>query len=155
MDADLMFVWSEAGVGLGVQYALGVANYTSLRKFVGMEDDRASFRRAVATDFRLDVNQEPPQGPANRQELAALVSAWAVGQEMINKEVQIRAESRAHLLTRPISSREDRDEEGSRVYHGQDSQPRDPFTGLPLDEDRRNGIERSSGGITGRGDECG
>ncbi len=44
VDADLMFVWSEAGVGLGVQYHIGMANYTSLRKFVGIEDSRYSFR---------------------------------------------------------------------------------------------------------------
>lgn len=106
VDADLMFIWAESGMNLQTQHDLAVALYRTVRKFAGIEDDRVKVRAAMAADLGLDVNAIAPQGALNRQELAAIVSAWEMATETISKELQIRAESRAHHLTRPISSQE-------------------------------------------------
>ena len=106
MDADLMFIFAEAGVVLQSQFEHATARYNSVRKFSGIDDTRIAVRVALAADLTLDVNAAPPAGALARQELAALVSSWEVAQEQIKKEIDIRAEARALQLTRPISSQE-------------------------------------------------
>ena len=104
LDADLTYVWSQSEVPLKVQYDLGQNFFNTLRKFGSLEDDRAKVRQAVSTDLGLDPTAQPPAGPQARVALAAVVSAWEIAREQIQREVQLRAESKALNLQRPISS---------------------------------------------------
>ena len=89
VDADLIFVWDEAGVPLSVQYGVG-QNYRSVRKFSALGDSRAEVRAAFVADFALD----PAANPAVRPTLASLVTAWQVASEVVDKEIQARAEAK-------------------------------------------------------------
>ena len=63
--------------------------YGSLRKFRALGDTRAEIRQACLQDFAI-----PQDNPADRAETAAVVSAWEVAQEFIQKETEIRAEAK-------------------------------------------------------------
>eukprot|EP00435_Cladocopium_sp_Y103_P002353 s4728_g1.t1 len=89
MDSDLQFVLGDCGVSLTGQVAIA-RRYGSMRKFRAVGDTRADVRRACLTDFTI-----PQDTPDGRAEAAAVVSAWEVAQEFINKETEIRAESKA------------------------------------------------------------
>lgn len=104
LDVDLTYIWSQSNVPLTLQYQLGQASFDTLRKFSSLEDDRAKVRAAVALDFGLDTNAAPPAGPAARVTLAAIVSAWEVAREQLTREVQLRAESKALNLRRPVGA---------------------------------------------------
>ena len=68
VDADLVFIWDEAGVSLQNQYIVA-QNYRSVRKFAAMGDSRADVRAALQADIPID----PAAGAAQRAELACLV----------------------------------------------------------------------------------
>ena len=70
MDADMQFVVSEAGVHLDHQVSIA-RYYGSLRKFGALADDRAGIRTACLQDFAI-----PQDTPANRSQVAAIVTAW-------------------------------------------------------------------------------
>ena len=88
MDSDLQFVLSDNGVSLAGQVAVA-RRYGSLRKFRALGDTRAEIRQACLQDFAI-----PQDNPADRAETAAVVSAWEVAQEFIQKETEIRAEAK-------------------------------------------------------------
>ncbi len=98
VDADLIFVWDEAGVPLTVQHELG-QNYRSVRKFAALGDTRAEVRAAFQADLTLD----PAANPAVRPTLASLVTAWQVASEVTDKEIQARAEAKNLGVPRQVT----------------------------------------------------
>lgn len=89
LDSDLPFVLGDSGVALEGQVAIA-RRYGSLRKFRAIGDTRAEVRTSCFQDFAI-----PNDTPESRAQIAAVVSAWEVAQEYINKETKIRAESKA------------------------------------------------------------
>ncbi len=98
VDADLVFVWDEAGVSLNHQYILG-QNYRTNRKFAAIGDTRADARAA----FQADIPLDPAAGAVQRAELACLVTAWQVSSEMNEKEIQSRVEARNMGIPRQVT----------------------------------------------------
>ena len=98
VDADLVFIWDEAGVSLQNQYIVA-QNYRSVRKFAAIGDSRADVRTA----FQADVPIDPAAGAAQRAELACLVTSWQVASEMTEKEIQSRAEARNLGIPRQVT----------------------------------------------------
>lgn len=105
-DADLLWVWQQNEVPLDVQWELVTLGYGTIRKFSGVEDSRASVRAAFAADLKLDVAAVAPAGPAARIALASLVAAWESSRDQIQRETQLRAESKALNIQRPIGIQE-------------------------------------------------
>lgn len=98
VDADLVFVWDEAGVSLQNQYVVA-QNYKTIRKFAAIGDTRAEARAA----FQADIPIDPAAGAAQRAELACLLTAWQVASEMTDKEIQSRAEARNLHIPRQVT----------------------------------------------------
>ena len=84
----MQFVVSEAGVHLDHQVSIA-RYYGSLRKFGALADDRAGIRTARLQDFAI-----PQDTPANRSQVAAIVTAWETAIELVAKETEIRAEAK-------------------------------------------------------------
>ena len=105
-QSDLMFIWTEAEVDLPLQYAMAVAGFCTLRKYVGLEDSKPLVRAALVADFGLNVAAGPPAGARARLQLAAGVSAWDIACQQQAREVQIRSEAKALNITRPIGVQE-------------------------------------------------
>ena len=70
LDADLQYIFQEAGMDEEIQYNIG-QHYTSVRRFSALADDRAGVRTALASDFALQSDSA-----AGRARVAAVVSAW-------------------------------------------------------------------------------
>ena len=102
VESDLSFLWSESDVILDLQYRLGHSGFTTLRKFVGLEDSKPLVRAALIADFALD--QAAAAG--NRLILASTVSAWEIATQLLAKETQIRAEAKASNMPRPLTNQE-------------------------------------------------
>lgn len=102
-DADLTFLWAEAEVPLDLQYALAKAGYRNLQKFTGIADDRSGVREALKQDFEVDP---AVGGPAARVSAAAVIAAWESAKEFRSKEVQLRAEAKSLMVTRPATVQE-------------------------------------------------
>lgn len=98
VDADLIFVLDEAGVPLAVQYNL-CQNYRSVRKFAALGDTRVEVRAA----FQADLGLDPATNPAARPTLASLVTAWQVASEVVDKEIQARAEAKNLGVPRQVT----------------------------------------------------
>ena len=94
VDADLIFVWDEAGVPLSVQYEVG-QNYRSVRKFSALGNSRVEVRAAFVAGLALD----PRTNPA----LVSLVTAWQVASEVVDKEIQARAEAKNLGVPRQVT----------------------------------------------------
>ena len=101
-EADLLWVWQQNEVPLDTQWSLVTLGYCTMRKFAGVEDSRASVRAAFAVDLLLDVAAAAPAGPQARIALASLVAAWESARDQVQRETQLRAESKALNIQRPI-----------------------------------------------------
>ena len=69
VDADLQYIFQEAGMDEEIQYNIG-QHYTSVRKFSAVADDRAGLRQALQNDFTLRSDNA-----AGRARVASVVSA--------------------------------------------------------------------------------
>ena len=101
-EADLLWVWQQNEIDLETQYKLAVLGYVTVRKFSGIDDTRQAVRAAMQTDLQIDPTAAAPLGPKNRVTLASIVSAWETSREQITREVQVRAESKALNIQRPL-----------------------------------------------------
>lgn len=101
VSSDLQFVWSDNDVSLQNQYNLA-QHYKSLKVFATISDSKADLRAALRADFQLDVSTSP----AVRAEVARIISAWEMSQELSQKEQQLRAESKVLGLPRTVQQSE-------------------------------------------------
>ena len=104
VEADLLWIWQQNEVPIKVQHQLATLGYITVRKFSGIDDSRQAVRTAMQTDLKLNPAADPPDGPQNRVALAAIVSAWETSREQITREVQVRAESKALNIQRPVGT---------------------------------------------------
>ena len=106
MDPDLLFQLNEFEIPLLTQYNIRQANYNNVRQFTGIEDSRAAVRTVFQTDFALDPTLPGAAGIQARRTIAALVGVWEILKDQTAKESQIRAESRAMNIQRPLGNSE-------------------------------------------------
>ena len=96
IDADLQFIFQEAGIGERIQYDLG-QHYATVRRFSALADDRAGVRNALAADFNLRADNA-----AGRAAIAAVVSAWDAARYSHEEEIKIRQEVKGLGTPRPL-----------------------------------------------------
>ena len=101
VSSDLQFVWSDNDISLNNQYRLA-QHYKTMKVFGTMADSKADLRTALNSDFGLDVNTSA----AVRAEVARIVSAWELSQELSQKEQQLRAESKVLGMPRTVQQSE-------------------------------------------------
>ena len=89
-------------MGLEDQYELVLLGYSTVSKFARMEDTRPEVRKALATDLKLEVLADPPAGPAARVRLASLVAAWDAARNQVQRQDELKAESKALNIRRPL-----------------------------------------------------
>ena len=102
-DADLTFIFEEAGIDLDLQVAMVQAGYTSVQRFTGIADTRAEVRAALREDFRVDP---ATNGAPDRAKAAAVIAAWESAGEYRKKDVQLRAEAHSLNVSRPATIQE-------------------------------------------------
>lgn len=105
-EADVMYIWTEAGVSLVMQYRLALGSYNTLRRFVAIEDTKPRVRASVTADYGINPAAVGAAGIAARLALASIVSAWDISKQQMDKEVELRSEAKALRLNRPISHSE-------------------------------------------------
>eukprot|EP00434_Breviolum_minutum_P010462 symbB.v1.2.009227.t1/scaffold582.1/size184522/13 len=96
VDADLQFIFQEAGMSEQVQYDIG-QHYKTVRRFSALADTRADLRTALAADFTLRADNA-----AGRAEVAAVVAAWESSRQSYEEEIKLRQEAKGLGLTRPL-----------------------------------------------------
>ena len=96
VDADLQFIFQEAGMSEQVQYDIG-QHYKTVRRFSALADTRADLRAALAADFTLRADNA-----AGRAEVAAVVAAWESSRQSYEEEIKLRQEAKGLGLTRPL-----------------------------------------------------
>ena len=101
-DSDLLFTMTDCGVPLSAQWRLIRTGYTTLRKFSGIEDTRATVRASLVLDLGLDPLAVGDPGREARMTLATLVTAWESAKDRLGKETQIRTEAKALGVTRQV-----------------------------------------------------
>lgn len=102
VEADLTFLWAESEMDLDLQYRLGRAGFSTMKKFVGIDDDKPAVRAALIADFNLAIAADA----GNRLKLAATVSAWETAVQLLARESTIRAEAKASRMPRPLTNQE-------------------------------------------------
>ena len=96
VDADLQYIWQEAGMGEQAQYDIG-QHYRSLKRFSSIADDRAGLRQALQDDFAMRPDSAP-----NRAAIASVVSAWESAKYAHAEEIKLRQEAKALGAPRPL-----------------------------------------------------
>jgi hypothetical protein len=82
-ESDMAFLFSEGGLALDVQYRIVHAGYKSVRRFVGLEDSRQTFRQAAVATFALD----PAASAEQRLQMSILLSVYDIAKEQLAREV--------------------------------------------------------------------
>ncbi len=96
VDADLQFIFQEAGMSEQAQYDIG-QHYRTVRRFSALADTRTDLRAALATDFTLRADNA-----AGRAEVAAALAAWESARQAHEEEIKLRQESKSLGLSRPL-----------------------------------------------------
>ncbi|CAE7853809.1 unnamed protein product, partial [Symbiodinium necroappetens] len=86
VSSDLVHIFQECGVPLGLQYRLTL-NFQSVKRFSTYADSRADVRTALKDDHTLEATDQ-----ATRAAVASVVSAWETAKEYASKESELRAE---------------------------------------------------------------
>ena len=101
-SSELLFALSECGVPLKWQHELVVnCGYNCLRLVAGIEETREKVRAAFIDELKVT-----DAIPNHRLILASLVSSWEVSREQMHREIQLRAETKALAIRRPVGSTE-------------------------------------------------
>ncbi|CAE7730942.1 unnamed protein product, partial [Symbiodinium necroappetens] len=100
VSSDLVHIFQECGVPLGLQYRLTL-NFQSVKRFSTYADSRADVRTALKDDHTLEATDQ-----ATRAAVASVVSAWETAKEYASKESELRAEARMLGVSRPVSQTE-------------------------------------------------
>ena len=100
VSSDLVHIFQECGMPLGLQYRLG-QNFKSVKRFSTYADTRGEVRTALKDDHQLEATDQ-----ASRAVVAAVVSAWETSREVASKETELRAEARVLGVSRPVTQTE-------------------------------------------------
>ncbi len=96
MDADIQYIFQEAGIDEALQYNIG-QHYRTIRRFSAIADDRQGVRTALEADFMVR-----PDAAANRARIAAVVSAWDTAKHYHEEDIKIRQEAKGMGIPRPL-----------------------------------------------------
>ena len=102
VEPALAFVLDDVGVSADVQAVIYHKGFTTLRRFVGLEDAKSEVRAVLAEQFGL-VSSE---GLEQRVHVADVLAAWESAKEQLGRENEIRAEQRASRVSRPVANTE-------------------------------------------------
>ncbi|CAE7858370.1 unnamed protein product, partial [Symbiodinium necroappetens] len=100
VSSDLVHIFQECGVPLGLQYKL-TQNFQSVKRFSTYADSRADVRAALRDDHSLEATSQ-----VTRAAVASVVSAWETSKEYAHKESELRAEARMLGVHRPVTQTE-------------------------------------------------
>lgn len=98
-EADLVFLWEDAGLGIDHQHALTTAGYGTMRRFVGLGETKAAVRAALVAELGID-----PVTAEGRLALSILVGVWGSAGKTHDKEETLRAEAKVMGITKPVTS---------------------------------------------------
>ena len=96
VDADLQYIFQEAGLDEETQYNIG-QRYKTVRRFNAIADDRTGLRTALQADFNLRSDTA-----AGRARVASAVSAWDSARVAHEEEIKLRQESKNLGTPRPL-----------------------------------------------------
>ena len=100
LTSDLLHIFQECGVPLGLQYRLG-QHFKNVKHFGACADDRAQVRQALKDDHSLE-----PTDQGKRAAVSAVISAWESCREYNSKENELKTEARVLGATRPVTQME-------------------------------------------------
>eukprot|EP00439_Symbiodinium_sp_Y106_P005490 s11152_g1.t1 len=100
VSSDLVHIFQECGVPLGLQYRLAL-NFKNVKRFSTYADTRGDVRTAFKDDQALEATNQ-----ATRAAVASVVSAWETSKDYASKESELRAEARMLGVSRPVTQTE-------------------------------------------------
>ena len=100
VSSDLVHIFQECGVPLGLQYRLAL-NFKNVKRFSTYADTRGDVRTALKDDHSLEATNQ-----ATRAAVASVVSAWETSKDYASKESELRAEARMLGVNRPVTQTE-------------------------------------------------
>ena len=100
VSSDLVHIFQECGVPLGLQYKL-TQHFQNVKRFSTYADSRAEVRTALKDDHELEATNQ-----VTRAAVASVVSAWETSKEFAHKESELRAEARMLGVHRPVTQTE-------------------------------------------------
>ena len=100
VSSDLVHIFQECGVPLGLQYRLAL-NFKNVKRFSTYADTRGDVRTALKDDHALEATNQ-----ATRAAVASVVSAWETSKDYASKESELRAEARMLGVSRPVTQTE-------------------------------------------------
>eukprot|EP00439_Symbiodinium_sp_Y106_P016389 s9178_g2.t1 len=100
VSSDLVHIFQECGVPLGLQYRLA-QNFKNVKRFSTYADTRVDVRTALKDDHALEATNQ-----ASRAAVASVVSAWETSKDYASKESELRAEARMLGVSRPVTQTE-------------------------------------------------
>ncbi|CAE8596004.1 unnamed protein product, partial [Polarella glacialis] len=98
-EAERVFLWEDASLGIDRQHALSLAGYGTVRRFVGLGETKAAARAALVAELGLD-----PATAEGRLALSVLVGIWGAAGKTDEKEESLRAEAKVMGVARPVTS---------------------------------------------------
>ena len=98
-EAELTFIFAEAGLATNLQYQLVEQGFKTVRRFAAIEDTTPEARKA----FQGLLGIDPTEGAPQRLQIAVLIDAWSVATASAKKQIEVRAEAKALDQRRPIS----------------------------------------------------
>ena len=101
-DAELTFIFSEAGLSIETQFKITEAGFTTMRRFANLEDSRSAIRDCIKDTFGIDQTTNA----AARLQVAMIVDAWEVARETTTRDIKMRAEAKVTNQSRPINKQE-------------------------------------------------
>ena len=101
VSSDLLYAWSDSGVSLTTQHALG-QRYKTLRVFTSIADSKTDLRETLKTDYRMDSAAGAPV----RAEVAKVLASWEMARELSTKEIELKAESKVLGMPRILQHSE-------------------------------------------------
>ena len=100
LTSDLLHIFQECGVPLGLQYRLG-QHFKNVKRFSAYADDRSQVRQALKDDHALE-----PTDQGKRAAVSSVISAWESCREYSSKENELKTEARVLGTTRPVTQTE-------------------------------------------------
>jgi hypothetical protein len=100
--ANLRYIMDDVGVRLPVQEVLFHHGFTTMARFVGMEDSKIELRKAFTQVMGLTATD----GVQPRCDVADLLNAWDMTKARVESETKMRAEISVNETTQPASNQD-------------------------------------------------
>lgn len=100
VSSDLVHIFNECAVSIGLQYSLG-QHFATVKSFSSYADSRGEVRQALRSDLGLEITDQQV-----RAAVASVVSAWESCREFSSKQSELKAEARVMGVVRPVTQTE-------------------------------------------------